>query len=392
MRFCQLAKQCRNQNIKAMTKNIFIIIATITLFTSCGNKKSEEEVSNKKKVENTTTLTNAQIKIAGIQTGKIAQKEISATLKLNGKIDVPPQNLVSISVPMGGYLKYTNLLQGMHVSKGQVLCIVEDQQYIQLQEDYLLAKSKIVYAKAEFERQKELNRSKASSDKVYQQAQAEYNSLSVMVQSYGEKLKFAGINPNLVTTKSISKSINVYSPISGFVSKVNVNIGKYVNPSDVLFEIVNPTDIHLALTVFEKDINSLAIGQSLVAYTNTNSEKKYPCKIILIGKDFSANRSTEVHCHFINYDKTLLPGMYMNAEIEIKSQQSNVLPSDAIVRYENKNYIFIAKQNKQFEMKEVIIGNTENEFTEILSNDLKTVTIVTKGAYSLLMKIKNTEE
>lgn len=88
MRFCQLAKQCRNQNIKAMTKNIFIIIATITLFTSCGNKKSEEEVSNKKKVENTTTLTNAQIKIAGIQTGKIAQKEISATLKLNGKIDV----------------------------------------------------------------------------------------------------------------------------------------------------------------------------------------------------------------------------------------------------------------------------------------------------------------
>ncbi|SNB94939.1 putative membrane fusion efflux lipoprotein (fragment) [Flavobacterium psychrophilum] len=136
----------------------------------------------------------------------------------------------------------------------------------------------------------------------------------------------------------------------------------------------------------------MAIGQSLVAYTNTNSEKKYPCKIILIGKDFSANRSTEVHCHFINYDKTLLPGMYMNAEIEIKSQQSNVLPSDAIVRYENKNYIFIAKQNKQFEMKEVIIGNTENEFTEILSDDLKTVTIVTKGAYSLLMKIKNTEE
>lgn len=368
------------------------LLFAVCLFTSCENKKNKEEKTDKKAIGNTTTLNDAQIKNAGIQTGKIEQKEISSTIKLNGKIDVPPQNLVSISVPMGGYLKYTDLLQGMHINKGQVLCVVEDQQYIQLQENYLLAKSKIVYAKAEFERQKVLNQSKASSDKVYQQAQAEYNSLAVMVQSYGEKLKFAGINPSSVTTKSISKSINVYSPISGFVSKVNVNIGKYVNPSDILFEIVNPTDIHLALTVFEKDINKLAIGQSLMAYTNNNPEKKYPCKIILIGKDFSENKSTEMHCHFTNYDKALLPGMYMNAEVELKSQMSAVLPSDAVVSYKTKNYVFITKGSKQFEMKEVTIGNKENGFTEILSDDFNGVNIVVKGAYALLMKIKNVEE
>lgn len=373
-------------------KNILLTITAILLLTSCGNKKSEQEATETKTVENTTTLTDAQIKNAAILTGKIEQKEISAILKVNGKIEVPPQNLVSISVPMGGYLKSTKLLEGMFVTKGQVLCVVEDQQYIQLQEDYLLAKAKIGYAKAEFERQKELNQSKASSDKVYQQAQVDYNSLSVMVQSYGEKLKFAGINPNSVSTKNISKSINIYSPISGYVSKVNVNRGKYVNPSDILFEIVNPSDIHLALTVFEKDINKLAIDQSLLAYTNTNPKKKYPCKIIIIGKDFSENRSTVIHCHFTNYDKTLLPGMYMNAEIEVKSQQSNVLPSNAIVSFENKNYVFVAKQNKQFEMKEVTVGNTENEFTEILSDDLNEATIVINGAYTLLMKMKNTEE
>ncbi|MES2545723.1 MAG: efflux RND transporter periplasmic adaptor subunit [Bacteroidota bacterium] len=373
-------------------KNTVITLIGLFFLYSCGNKKTENETEATPAIENTTTLTDAQIKNAGIETGKIEQKEISSLLKLNGKIDVPPQNLVSISVPMGGYLKYTKLLEGMYVTKGQVLCVVEDQQYIQLQEDYLLAKAKIGYAKAEFERQKELNRSKASSDKVYQQAQSEYNSLSVMVQSYGEKLKFAGINPSNVSAKNISKSINIYSPISGYVSKVNVNTGKYVNPSDILFEIVNPSDIHLALTVFEKDINKMAIGQSVIAYNNTDPEKKYPCKIILIGKDFSENRSTEMHCHFTSYDKSLLPGMYMNAEIELKSQQSNVLPSEAIVNYENKNYIFIEKENKQFEMKEVTTGNTENEFTEIISEDLNEATIVIKGAYSLLMKMKNMEE
>lgn len=374
-------------------KNTIITLIGVLFLFSCGNKKSETETGEAPTIENITTLTDAQIKNAGIETGKIQQKNISSTLKLNGTIDVPPQNLISISVPMGGYLKNTDLLEGMHVTKGQVLCIVEDQQYIQLQEDYLLAKTKIGYAKAEFERQKELNQSKASSDKVYQQALAEYNLLTVMVQSYRQKLKFAGINPDNVSAKSISKSINIYSPINGYISKVNVNIGKYVSPSDVLFEIVDPSDIHLALTVFEKDINQLTIGQSVLAYTNTNPEKKYSCEIILIGKEFTENRSAEIHCHFTKYDKVLLPGMYMNAEIELNNKQSNVLPSDAIVNYENKNYVFVSKANKQFEMKEVSIGTTENGFVEVISADnLIEATIVIKGAYSLLMKMKNLEE
>ena len=85
--------------------------------------------------------------------------------------------------------------------------------------------------------------------------------------------------------------------------------------------------------------------------------------------------------------------MYMNAEIELRSQQANVLPSDAIVSFENKNYIFVDKGNKQYEMTEISIGNNENGFTEIASPaDLSTKNIVIKGAYALLMKMKNSEE
>ncbi len=374
-------------------KNIFIACIATSFLFACKSETKTDEKAATPAAENIVTLTDAQIKNAGIETGKIEQQQTSASIKVSGKIDVPPQNLVSISVPSGGYLKRTNLLEGMYVSKGQVLCSIEDKQFIQMQEDYLLAKVKIGYAKAEYERQKDLNQSKASSDKVYQQAQSEYNSLTVLVKSYAEKLKFAGINPSNISANNITNSINIYSPISGYVSKVNVNIGKYVLPSDVLFEIVNPTDIHLAFTVFEKDINSLSIGQTVMAYTNTNPEKKHLCKIILIGKDFSENRSTEVHCHFMDYDKTLLPGMYMNAEIETQNQQSNALPSDAIVSFESKSYIFIDKGNKQYEMIQITAGNTENGYTQITSaSEFANKSIVLKGAYSLLMKMKNTEE
>ncbi len=384
------------KNLNHVLKITFSILFVICILavTGCNTKETKKEEAPEQAVpENSTILTDAQIKNAGVQIGKIEQRQISSTIKVNGKIDVPPQNLVSISVPMGGYLKTTNLLEGMYVAKGQVLCVVEDKQYIQLQEDYLMVKAKIDYAKSEYERQKELNQTKSSSDKVYQQAQTEYNSLTVLLQSYAEKLRFAGINPSNVSANKISKSINIYSPISGYVSKINVNICKYVNPSDILFEIVNPADIHLALTIFEKDINKLSIGQTLSAYTNTNPDKKYLCKIILIGKDFTENHSTEVHCHFINYDKALLPGMYMNAVIELSGKKSNALLSDAIVKFENKDYIFMENGNKQYEMKEVMIGESENGYTEIISaDDIIDKNIVVKGAYSLLMKMKNTDD
>ncbi|MBL7730913.1 MAG: efflux RND transporter periplasmic adaptor subunit [Chitinophagaceae bacterium] len=374
-------------------KQIISLLGAILLLVSCGGSKKEEPTAIVTNDENIVTLTDAQMKNAGIQTGKLEHQSISSVMKVNGKIDVPPQNMVSISVPLGGYLKSTKLLPGMHVSKGEVLAVMEDQQYIQLQQDYLTAKAQFSYNESEYNRQKELNQSKATSDKVFEQTKATYQTQNILIKSLEEKLKLIGINPAKIGVNNISRSINIYSPINGFVSAVNVNIGKYVNPADVLFELVNPTDIHLALTVFEKDLGNLFIGQKLYAYTNNQPDKKYPCEIILISKNISDERSAEVHCHFEQYEKTLLPGMYMNAEIDVKSNNSNVLPDDAIVRFENKQYAFVVKGKNQFEMIEVKTGNSENGFTEISIDEKSASEIfVLKGAYNLLMKMKNTAD
>jgi membrane fusion protein, heavy metal efflux system len=373
-------------------KQLIISSAIIILFASCSSK-TEEAKPEVQTNENIVTLTDAQLKNAGIQTGKLEQQAISSVLKVNGKIDVPPQNMVSISVPLGGYLKSTKLLPGMHISKGEVLAVMEDQQYIQLQQDYLTAKAQFSFNESEYYRQKELNHSKATSDKVFEQTKAAYQTQNILIKSLEEKLKLVGINPNKIGVNNISRSINIYSPINGFVSAVNVNIGKYVNPSDVLFELVNPTDIHLALNIFEKDIDKLAIGQKLIAYTNSQPDKKYPCEIILISKNLSNEGSAEVHCHFEQYDKTLLPGMFMNAVIEIKSKNAKTLPDDAIVRFENKQYAFIEKTKNEFEMVEVQTSNSENGFIEVAIDErLNTENFVIKGAYTLLMKMKNTSE
>ena len=371
-------------------KNIILITTLSLLLFACGNETKTEQTKTEQTSSAIVVLTNEQSKNAGIETGKLSTRNISSILKVNGKIDVPPQSMISISVPLGGYLKSTKLLPGMHINKGEVLAVMEDAQYIQLQQDYLTAKAQFSLTESEYNRQKELNQSKATSDKVFEQSKANWQTQLVLIKSLEEKLKLIGLNPQKLTADNISNSISIHSPITGFVSAVNVNIGKYVNPSDVLFELVNPSDIHLTLSVFEKDINKLSIGQKLFAYTNTNPDKKYDCEIILISKNLSNQNSAEVHCHFEQYDKSLLPGMFMNAEIELSGNNTAALPSEAIVRFENKHYVFIAKGSNQFEMQQVQTGNTENSFTEITgAGNLANQTFVTKGAYNLLMTMKN---
>jgi len=359
----------------------------ISITLACTSNKTKEETAAPIN-ENEVSLTAEQAKNIDLQTGEVDFGEINETLKLQGRIDVPPQNLVSVSIPLGGYLKSTQMLPGTHVSKGQIIAVMEDPQYIQLQQDYLSINNKLNYASKELARQKELNLTKANSDKTLQQVETEYQNLKVEHTALIEKLKLININTAQLNEGKISKAVNVYSPINGYVSKVNVNIGKYVTPSDVIFELINPSDIHLNLTIFEKDLQHIGIGQRVLAYTNAKPDKKYETEVILIGHLVEGGRS-EVHCHFEQYDKSLVPGMYMNAELQFKNQKVQFLPEGAIVSFENQDYVFVETSPRKFMMNAVQTGETSGGRTAV-TTDLKGKKVAVKGAYSLLMKLKNT--
>ncbi|MBU6169640.1 MAG: efflux RND transporter periplasmic adaptor subunit [Bacteroidetes bacterium] len=377
-----------------MKKYNLLILIPVILF-SCESDKQDLSEQTQESLENKVILTPEQLKNSNIETGVLVKKDISSRLKLNGIIDVPPQNLFSVSVPLGGYLQSTHLLEGLQVKKGEIIATIEDQQYIQLQQDYLTARIRYAAVEKEFLRQKELNENKAGSDKVFENAQADYLSQKVLVRSLAEKLKLIGINPEKLNENTISRRINLLSPINGYVSKVKTNIGRYVTPTDILFELVNPADIHLALTVFEKDINLLSNGQKLVAFTNSEPDKRYPANIILIGRDITDDGVVTVHCHFEKYDSALIPGMYMNAELETTVKSGFVIPDEGMVRFEGKHYLYEVTADKSYEMREVLPHGNEGGHTLITFPDNSRPagrTFVTKGAYTLLMKMKNMEE
>lgn len=374
-------------------KYLIYSLFLISLLNACSSHESVSDSPLPSKNDTIVVLTEAQRKQTTITTTKLNAEHVNPSIRVNGKIDMPPQNIVSIALPLGGYLRQTNLLPGMEVRQGQQIGQIEDEQFVQLQQDYLETKSKLHFATLAVQRQKSLHENMAGSSKALHLSEAEKQQFRIALAGLEEKLRLLHLNPLTINTGNITRRIPLYAPIHGFVTKVNGNVGKYFSPSEVVVEIINPDDVHLNLKVYEKDIPYISVGSNVMAYTNSNSSTKYPANIILIGRDIEPDGSIEVHCHFKNYPQHLAPGTYMNAEIEIANKKSSSLPDECVVSFEGKDYVFIQLKQNTYVWKEVQCGSSENGRIEILHPEtLGGKDIVQQGAYMLLMKLKNKEE
>lgn len=374
---------------------LFILIMITSFFMACKGNKNKEEKTVEEKIRiygDTIILNREQIKNAGVKISSQGVENIHQTVTASGVVEVPPQSLISVSATMGGYLRNTNLLPGSQVSKGQRIATLEDPVYVQLQEGYLSAKAKLQYAKSDLDRQKDLQENNATSTKNYQLALRDYNSLQVEIKSLEQKLRIININPANVSLNNITRSVSLYSPINGFVSKVNVNIGKYVSPSEVLFELVNPSDIHAAINIFESDIMNFKPGMKGSVYLSAQPDKRYDVQVVLVSKDLSENRSAVLHCHFLNAEHNLLPGMFLNAEFSVKDFQSKAVSEMAVVHFEGSDYVFVAKNDSTFVMIPVTAIASPDGMVTLQPESIQSENIVTNGAFNLLGAIKGRGE
>lgn len=373
------------------------------MLTACGG----EEVTSKNQEEHhdetsqSVELTQAQYESAEIAMGYVEKRSISGVIAANGLLDVPPQSKVSISAPMAGFVKSTQLLPGSKVSKGQVVAVMENQEYVLLQQEYLENYGQLEFLKSDYERQKELSKENVNAKKSLDQAKANYLTAKGRLEGLTSRLELLNINVSKLQNGKIQNTINLYAPISGYVTKVNTNIGAFVNPTDVIIEIVNTSELHVELTIYEKDIPSIKEGQR-VLFTLSNETTQREARVKLIGRQISNERSIQVHCDLVKNDKELIPGMYLKAIVETDNAMLTAVPESALVYFEGKSYVFFKEEVKHgsqektihFEMIEVNAGKSEAGFVAITlpsGFDVRKELVV-KGAYSLLAKMKNSEE
>ncbi len=373
-------------------KRIILLLTLISVACSKPGEPSREVAPAS--ADNQVVLTPEQHQLLGIETAMVETRQLSGAIRANGMLDVPPQNLVTISAPLGGFVKHTELLQGMRVKKGQVVVVLEHPDYIQMQQDYLDSKSKLEFLELEYKRQQELATENVNALKALQQAKSMYMSTRAQVEGLTAKLKLISIDPVDIEKGIIRNTISITSPITGYVTQININIGMHVNPTEVMMKIVDTDHLHAEAQVFEKDLMHLTIGQT-VRLRLSNENKERLATVYLIGKEITPERTVRVHCHLSDEDKSLIPGMYFSAIIETAGQKLTAVPTDAVVSYSGKFFVFAqSKEDKNnYSMVEVAKGISEDGYTALtLPADYEHRQLVVKGTYALLGMLKNKED
>lgn len=372
-------------------------------FASCSGDSGKLERDKKENAESTEAkkpdgleLTAEQMQTVGIVTGPIAQKNLDSVIKANGQLAVPPQNKADVSILSGGIIDHISVIEGQQVKRGQLLATIKNQDLIKIQQDYLAAKNNFTYVQAEYNRQKQLQEAGAGTGKSFQSSEATYNSERSRITAYESQLSQLGISPGRIENGRIVSQFPVLSPIGGTVGQITANTGAFVQPGTSIMEVVDNSKIHCDLTVFEKDLMHVKVGQK-VNFQLTNQENQLITGTINgINKSFeNESKGVTVHAVINNKEqKNLIPGMYVTALISTGSRLTAAVPVDAVVRSEGKQFIFIVVSDTgkgktvKFKKAEVTTGVTELGYVQIKPlEDLPAATkVALKGAFYLQSK------
>jgi len=395
-------------------------ICFVYLSLACSNK-NKAETSKTKDTEthqdehehgedNIVVLTKQQMQTVAIELGPLEQKQLAATLKINGVLKVPNTNKANATSLFGGIIKTLNVQVGDVVKKGQVIATISNPQFIQLQEEYLNAKNESEFAEQELKRQNELNDGNVGARKNLQKATADLNSLRTRKASLYQQIQLMGINPNTISNANLKASLIITSPLSGIISEVYAKIGSYVDVSFPIAEVVENKALHLDLQVYEKDLPMIKVGQKIDFVITNNPNKTYKAQVFNIGSSFNNSTKTiAVHSMVIDDKTGLIDGMNINGLVYLNNILTTAVPVDAIVNADGKYYIFVLKQPEphihneedahvheevdgiQLEKIEVITGATELGYTAItpVTEISKNSQIVVKGAFFVNAKLTN---
>jgi cobalt-zinc-cadmium efflux system membrane fusion protein len=386
-------KKINNTPMKNHLTGLLIVIILLASCSSSNEDTSAKESPNAAENTQGYELSMKQFESSGMMLGKIENRPFYEVVKANGMIDVPPSKRASVSSFFGGTVKDIQLLAGESVSKGQVLFVLENPDFVQMQQEYLEAKGQLSYLKADYERQKNLVQDNVTSQKNFLKAESDYTVTQVKMESLSKKLSLMNINPDVLTVDNLRTTVGVTSPISGFVTDVSITRGAFIHPSQAAITIVDTDHMHLELNIFENDIIKVKVGQPVKFRIQEENSIEYDATVYLVNKTVDAEKRT-VGLHAHPTDKKLKnalnPGMYVQANVFTTSTSTAALPQDAIVDIEGKYFVLQLKSTSSegymFEKKEVQIGSSDNGFTEILNgqdfaNDAQ---FLTKGAFNLI--------
>lgn len=373
-----------------------IALAGFTFFTGAGHAEAHDDHDGHNHDEeidfDNIPLTQKQISTIDLRMGEVQQRELDATIHVNGQLVLRAQNMGDVASLMGGIVKSVLVKEGDNVAKGQVVATIENTDVVSMQREYFSAYKEAEMAQIEMQRQQTLQQNGAGVKKTLQQAQKDYKVAQASVIGIGRQLQQMGISTKAVAQGKFTTVFPLHAPISGTVSQLTASLGSYADMQTPLMKIRNNAAVEADLNVFERDLNKVKKGDRVVLALTNQPGVKVAGHIYGINQYF--NNGTKAVAAHVRLEPSkglhLFDGMYVQGSIATGRQLCNALPSKAIVTADGKNYVFLLNDAPKggkysFSRHEVSTGVSQDGYTEIslCKHMTKGKKVVTDNAFYL---------
>lgn len=295
-------------------KRFCISTLILLLLTACSNNQQESTVTNGQEQAD-SAATEAPQDTAALD-GVTAATSVEKSPTFNGIIMVPPQRHATLSLTMSGKIHSLNVMPGQAVKAGQVIATIDNPEYIELQQNYLETAAQLEYLQKEYERQSSLSTEEATSQKNMQQSKAEWLAMRSKKQAYAARLHTLGISPATLQQQGIQSFLPLTSPIQGYVTHLDANVGKYIAAGEALCDIIDKAHPLLQLTVYEKDLHHIQVGNTLAFRANGMGKKNFHATVVSIDQAVDdKDYSIKVYAKVTTDDQAFRPGMYVRARV-----------------------------------------------------------------------------
>ncbi|WP_242203622.1 efflux RND transporter periplasmic adaptor subunit [Aestuariivivens insulae] len=362
-----------------------------------GHSHDQKTEEKQEEHHDKVILTGQQFDALKMKVDTLTSRNMGDYVEANGTLEVPPQNEAAITTVVGANVVAIEVIEGDKVNKGQVVAYLSHPNIIKLQTDYLNAYSNSNLLKKDFERQEKLYKAGVGAGANFQKVEASYQASKAMVSGLAAQLKLLNVNVKTLQKGSVAQRIALLSPIEGFVQKVEVKTGQYVEPQTELFEIVNTHHVHADLMVFEKDVHKVKKGQKVTFKVQSMPDTELVAEIYSVGKTFEDNpKAVHLHAEIENKQGNLIPGMYIQGKIQVDNKKTMALPEKAIVDDGGKSYVFTVKKEGDkwaFKPVEVITGEKDSDWMAVtLMEGVPSKTkFAFNNAYYLMAEMKKGE-
>ena len=368
---------------------------SVLLLSACGDKATSTPATESAQADPTIVVIKPEM-ANQFKVSKLEMQEITPWLEISGRIEANDRLVTRIGASVTGRVTEVLSEVGDRVQRGQALARVASSELTIAQMGYLKANTAATQADRALDRARQLIQADVIGSAELQRRDSDLTLARAELRAAGDQLRLMGLTPEAIDRLRDQGTLHpvaaVSATLAGVVIERKVSNGQVAQPGDHLFTIADLDSVWVVGALPEQTARSVQAGQTMIIEVPALGNRSLSGKIVHVGDTVSPEtRSVAIRTQVDNPKRDLKPQMLASMRVRGETQQVLALPIQALVRENDRDFVFVRVDDKRFRLTPVELGPAQDNMRPVLKGLSEGAQVVTEGAFHMNNERKRAE-